>query len=121
MKQKTDLTSQQLALAAVEGIKDKKGLEIVTLDLRKVRGAITDFFVIATGTSDRHVSALADSAEKYIRENLDDRPFSREGMQRGEWVLLDYVNVVVHVFQNDKRHFYDIESLWADAEVKRWG
>jgi ribosome-associated protein len=120
MKQKTAVSSEQLAIAAVEGIRDKKGLEIVTMDLRNVKGAITDFFVIASGTSDRHVQALADSVEKYIRENLNDKPMSREGMQRGEWVLLDYVNVVVHLFQNDRRQFYDIESLWGDAEIKEW-
>lgn len=120
MKQKTDVSSEQLAIAAVEGIRDKKGLDIVTMDLRNVKGAITDFFVIASGTSDRHVQALADSVEKYIRENLNDRPFSREGVQRGEWILLDYVNVVVHLFQSERRYFFDIESLWADAETKRW-
>jgi ribosome-associated protein len=120
MKQKTDVSSEQLAMAAVEGIRDKKGLDIVTMDLRNVKGAITDFFVIASGTSDRHVQALADSVEKYIRENLNDRPFSREGVQRGEWILLDYVNVVVHLFQSERRYFFDIESLWADAETKRW-
>lgn len=121
MKVKTaTITSEQLALAAVEGIREKKGLDIVTMDLRKVKGAITDFFVIASGTSDRHVGALAESCEKYVRENLNDKPFSREGMQTCDWVLLDYVNVVVHVFQGEKRAFYDIESLWGDAETKRW-
>jgi ribosome-associated protein len=119
MKQKTEYNSEELALAAVQGIREKKGVDIVTMDLRKVRGAITDFFVIATGTSDRHVQTVAESVEDYVRINQNDRPFSREGYQLGEWVLLDYLNVVVHVFVGEKRRFYDIESLWGDAETKR--
>jgi ribosome-associated protein len=119
MKQKIEYNSEELALAAVQGIREKKGLEIVTMDLRKVRGAITDFFVIASGTSDRHVQAVAESVEDYVRINQNDKPFNREGYQLGEWVLLDYSNVVVHVFQGEKRRFFDIESLWGDAEVKK--
>lgn len=92
------------------------------MDLRNVDGAITDFFVIATGTSDRHVKALADSAEEFARLELQDKPISREGLQLGEWVLLDYSNVVVHIFLDEKRKFYDIEGLWGDAEfVKEEG
>lgn len=116
MKQKTEYNSEELALAAVQGIREKKGLEIVTMDLRKVRGAITDFFVIASGTSDKHVQAVAESVENFVRINQNDKPINREGYQLGEWVLLDYMNVVVHVFQGEKRRFFDIESLWADAE-----
>lgn len=120
MKQKTAVTAEELAFTAVQGVREKKGLDILTMDLRKVRGAITDFFVIASGTSDKHVQAVAESVEDYVRENLNDKPFNREGYAQGEWILLDYSNVVVHIFQGDKRRFYDIESLWGDAEFKRY-
>lgn len=86
------------------------------MDLRNVNGAVTDFFIVCTGTSDRHVKALAESAEEFAKKELQDKPISREGVQLGEWVLVDYVNVVVHVFLGEKRKFYDIEGLWGDAE-----
>lgn len=86
------------------------------MDLRNVNGAITDFFVVCTGTSDRHVKALADSVEEFARKELRDKPISREGLQLGEWVLIDYVNIVVHIFLEEKRRFYDIEGLWGDAD-----
>lgn len=119
MKVSTLVTSRQLADAVVEALQDKKGLKIVVMDLRQVRGAISDYFVICSGTSDRHVQALSDTVYEELRIKLQDKPMNVEGRQRGEWVLMDYVNVVVHVFLEEKRRFFDIESLWADAPMER--
>ena len=120
MKQMTTTAAEQLAEVAVKGLEDKKGLEIVRLDLRDVEGAISDFFVICSGTSDKHVQALSRSVEDMLRKEENDKPINIEGYSAGEWVLLDYVNVVVHIFQRDRRDFFDIEGLWGDAEVKKY-
>lgn len=118
MKVSTLVTAKQLADAVVQGLQDKKALDIVVMDLRKVRGAITDYFVIASGTSDKHVQALGDSVWTFCEEHLQDKPMNIEGRQQGEWGLLDYVNVVVHIFLEERRQFYDIESLWGDAPTE---
>ena len=115
MKLSKVVTAKQLADAIVDGMQDKKGLNIVVMDMRKVRGAITDYFVICSGTSDKHVQALSDTVWEEARVKLNDKPINIEGRTKGEWILMDYVNVVVHVFLEEKRRFYDIESLWADA------
>jgi ribosome-associated protein len=118
MTHKTTPTAELLSSEVIKGLQDKKGQNIIQMDLRNVSGAICDYFVICTGTSDRHVVALSESVEDMVRKNLQDRPLSRTGQQIGEWVLLDYVDVVVHVFQAEKRKFYDIEGLWGDAEIE---
>ena len=99
-----------LAVAAVE---DRKGLEIVVLDLRHVSDA-TDFFVIASGTSDAHVRGIADVVEERLRQH-GHRAHHVEGARRGRWVLLDYVDFVIHVFHPETRAFYQLERLWGDA------
>ncbi|MFM2375186.1 MAG: ribosome silencing factor [Bacteroidota bacterium] len=115
MKPSTVVTAKQLADAVVQGLQDKKGLSIVVMDLRKVRGAISDYFVICSGTSDKHVQALGDTVWEEVRVKWNDKPINIEGRSKGEWILMDYVNVVVHIFLEDKRRFYDIEGLWGDA------
>ena len=120
MKQKTIVDAKALTDLAIEGLRDKKAKNIVRMDLRNAGGAVTDFFVICTGTSDRHVQSLAESVEDEIRKEVGEKPFNREGVQAGEWVLLDYVNIVVHVFLQEKREFFNIEGLWADAKTERF-
>lgn len=120
MKQRTITSSELLSEVVVKGLQEKKGLDIVRMDLRNVPGAVTDFFVVCTGTSDKHVQALAYSSEKLALEELQDKPMSISGYQAGEWVLLDFVDVVVHVFQREKREFFNIEDLWGDAEFKHY-
>lgn len=112
--------AEALANIAVHGMQEKKGMEIVTMDLRKLRSAFADFFVICHGTSDRQVEAIADGVEEEIRKATGEKPMHREGGETAEWVLLDYVNVVVHIFQKEKRSFYGLEELWGDAEVKNY-
>ena len=88
------------------------------MDLRKVESAICDYFVMCTGTSDRHTQALADSVMK-VMGSIKEKPVSREGYQLGEWILLDYISVIVHIFQREKREFYRLEDLWGDAKFKQ--
>ncbi|MEM6348248.1 MAG: ribosome silencing factor [Bacteroidota bacterium] len=113
---KVFLDAKALSDLAIEGLLEKKGKNIVRLDLRDTEGAVTDFFVICTGTSDRHVEALSESVVKVIKEKAEERPLSIEGKESGEWVLTDYFNVVVHIFQEEKRNFYRLEDLWGDSE-----
>lgn len=106
-------------MIAVHGMQEKKAQDIVTLDLRKLKGAFADMMVICHGNSDRQVEAIADGVEEEIRLATGEKPLHREGGEKAEWVLLDYVNVVVHVFLEEKRRFYGIEDLWGDAEAKK--
>jgi ribosome-associated protein len=105
--------SIDLALAAATALDDKKGEDILVLDVSGLL-VVTDVFLLASGTSTRHVRSLMDDADFALRE-LDRRPIRREGAEYGEWVLLDYGDVVIHVFERETRAYYDLERLWADA------
>ena len=105
--------STELALAAAHAMDDKKGENILILDVSGLL-VVTDVFLLASGTSTRHVRSLMDDAEVALRE-IDRRPIRREGAEYGEWVLLDYGDVVIHVFEKETRAYYDLERLWADA------
>lgn len=113
--------SEKLAAYIIEGIQEKKGISIVKVDLRDIQNAISDYFVICHGTSDRQVGAIADSVVDVVREKFGDKPNAIEGKQHGEWVLLDYVDVVVHIFQEKWRELYSLEDLWADAPIEQIG
>ena len=115
---KKDL-SQSIAEAAIFGILEKKGNDIHSLDLRKVDNAVTDYFIICHGDSNVQVSAIAKSVEEEVRKLAGEKPWHKEGYDNSEWVLLDYVNVVIHIFQKDIREFYNLEDLWADAKIKK--
>lgn len=114
MVQKLTLDSTALSEKIISGLQDIKGLDIVRMDLRHISGSFSEYFVICTGTSDKHVQALAGNVVDKLRD-LGERPLSREGERAGEWVLLDYVNVVVHIFQQKNRDFFRLEKLWGDA------
>jgi ribosome-associated protein len=101
----------------VKGIEDVKGQKISVLDLRPLENTVCDFFVICEGTSSTQVSAISNSVQKQVRESLKEKPWHVEGYENSSWVLMDFVNVVVHIFQPEYREYYDIESLWSDAEV----
>ena len=102
----------------IEGIEEKKGQRIVCLDLSEFNIAICDYFVICHGTSRTHVGAIAESVETYVKKHTGGFPSRREGIANSEWVLLDYLDVVVHIFQEEVRDHYKLEELWADAPVK---
>ena len=101
----------------IRGIFDKKGHEVVCIDLSHIKNAICDCFVICHGDSNTQVNAIAESVEKVTKEQLNIRPFSVEGMNNAEWVLLDYGQTVVHVFQKPFRMRYKLEELWGDGKV----
>lgn len=99
----------------VEGILEKKGKEIVLLDLRKIGYAFCDNFVICHADSNTQVSAIADSIEKKLKDELNLRPHHREGIENSVWVLLDFSDVLVHIFLKEYREYYQLENLWGDA------
>lgn len=111
------VASEQLIEHAIDAMESVKGKSISLLDLREIENAVTDFFVITTGTSRTHVDALARAVERNIAKRLRQKPWHVEGVQHSEWILLDYVDVVVHVFQAETRTYYDLEGLWGDATI----
>ncbi len=120
MTKKNKLSNSEiLAAQIIEGIKEKKGLDIVQIDLRKIGNSISDFFIVCHGSSNRQVDAIAESVLEAVRESIGDRPNSIEGRTNAEWILLDYVDVVVHVFQEKMRELYSLEDLWADAPLEK--
>jgi ribosome-associated protein len=109
-----------LAEIAVKGMQEKKAKEIVKVDLRKLNLSVADYFVICHAESDKQIDAIADSVEDEIRNATGEKPFSREGFRLAEWIILDYSNLVVHIFNNEKRRFYNLEDLWSDGIVTRY-
>lgn len=101
----------------IEGIKDNKGEDITVLDMSQLENSVCDYFVIASGNSNTQVKSISEAVEKRVREDLGDKPWHVEGSNGSEWVLMDYVNTVVHIFKGEAREFYDLESLWGDAEI----
>jgi ribosome-associated protein len=111
-------SSENVLLQAVtEGIQEKKGKEIVQIDLSELGTAISDYFVICQGDSNTQVRALADSVEEAVWKATQQWPLHREGFENCFWVLLDYGNVIVHIFQEEYRHFYKLEDLWSDGKI----
>ena len=108
---------QKLIDAIVGAIQDKKGHNIVSLDLRALEGTICDAFVVCNADSTTQVSAIADSIEERVYEELKESPWRVEGKQTSLWVALDYIDVVVHIFQTELRDYYKLEELWADAPM----
>jgi len=106
--------AREIARMAVEALQAKKGSDILVIDVRNVSG-VTDYYVLATGASDLQVRALVESVEEQIREAVGEKPWKREGTEHLQWVVLDYVDVVVHVFDPERRAFYAFERLWNDA------
>lgn len=113
---KKNVSADQLISAIISGIEDVKGKEINILDLRDIENTVCDYFVICEGTSNTQVNAIVNSIQKKVSKELKDHPWHVEGADNAEWVLIDYVNVAVHVFQKHIREYYDIEGLWGDAK-----
>jgi ribosome-associated protein len=110
--------SRERAVAAARAAASKLGADIVILDVRKLI-VITDYFVVATGGTERQVRTIVEAVEKALKD-AGERPVRREGQSEGRWVLLDYVDVVVHVFAQEERGYYDLERLWRDAPTLEW-
>jgi len=103
----------------VMGMLEKKASDIVLVDLSGIKGAVADFFIICTGNSDTQVDAISDSIEKEVYQATSEHPWRSEGKQNKEWILLDYVDIVAHVFKKEKRAFFALEELWGDAEITK--
>lgn len=116
-EKKKELSSEELCHLIVNGMLEKKAIDIVVMDLRKINSAITDFFVICSGNSDTQLDAINTSVDEEVYKVTGQSPWHKEGRQIKEWILMDYVNVVVHIFKKDRREFYDLESLWGDAKI----
>lgn len=108
------MNSEEVALLAAEAASDKKAEDIIGLDVSELL-VVTDYFVIATGRTNVQVRAIADEVEEQLRQKAGEKPIGREGIGEDKWILLDYGDVVVHVFQPEERNFYRLERLWADA------
>lgn len=115
--QKKNASADELISLIIQGIDDVKGQDINLLDLREIENTVCDYFIICNGTSNTQVNAIVGSIQKTVSKTIKDKPWHIEGSENAEWILMDYVNVVVHVFQKHIREFYDIEGLWGDAKV----
>ncbi|NEU09169.1 ribosome silencing factor [Flavihumibacter sp. R14] len=120
VKNKIALESTSISEIAVHGIQEKKGNDIVRLDLRNIHSSVADYFIVSHADSTTQVKAIANSVEEEIFKALKIEPRRKEGLQHGEWILLDYIDVIVHIFKTDKREFYGIEELWGDAEMQSY-
>lgn len=111
---KTD--SKSLVELVIEGMKEKKAIDITVMDVSDLT-TLTDYFVICSGTSDTQIKAIADSVEEEVLKNTREKPWKKEGIQARNWIILDFINIVVHVMSKDKREFYSIERVWNDARI----
>ncbi|MEW5675863.1 ribosome silencing factor [Flavobacterium enshiense] len=112
-----DISNDDLLANIIKGIEDVKGNDIDILDLREIDNTVCDYFVICNGNSNTQVNAITNSIQKVVSKELKDKPWHVEGTENAEWVLMDYVSIVVHVFQKHIREYYNIESLWGDAKI----
>lgn len=113
------VTSVKLSKVIIEGIQDKKGEEILKLDLRKIENTVCDFFIICHADSKIQLQTISDYIVRTVKDKAKEHVWHKEGHENAQWILLDYVNVVVHIFESKARQFYDIENLWADAKTTK--
>lgn len=118
-KTKEAINSNQLGDIVVQGMLERKASDVVVMDLREVKNAIADYFIICSGNSDTQIDAISDAIEQHVHKLSGQNPWKREGKQNKEWVIIDYVDVVAHVFSKEKRIFYGLEELWGDAKTTR--
>jgi ribosome-associated protein len=116
-KKESTAKSEKLSQVIVKGMQEKKASDIVVMDLRKVKNAVADFFVLCSGNSDKQLDSIADSIDQEVFKALKENPWHTEGKNNKEWMLLDYTNVVAHVFRRDRRTYYALENLWGDADI----
>ncbi len=112
--------SNKLAEVVVHGMQEKKGNEIVKLDMREINATVSDYFVICHADSNIQVNAIAKNIEDEVYKAFGEEPWHKEGLGNGEWILLDFVDVVVHIFKTEKRSHYRIEDLWGDAKIETY-
>ena len=106
--------------AVIAGMQDKKAKKIISLDLSKIGNSVTNYFVICHAPSKVQVEAIYDNVLEFVRKKCETKPFNKEGLENAEWILIDYFDVVIHIFLEDIRSFYKLEDLWADAVLKEY-
>ena len=116
---KKEISSDVLLTNIIKGIEEVKGNDVEILDLRSISSAVCDYFVICNGNSNTQINAIMNSIQKLVSKELKDKPWHIEGTNNAEWVLMDYVSIVVHVFQKEIREYYNIEGLWGDAKITK--
>ena len=109
--------ADELISKIISGVEDVKGIDVSLLDLRDIENTVCSYFIVCSGSSNTHVNAIVSSVQKTVSKELREKPFHTEGLENSEWVLIDYVNIVVHVFQKHIREYYNIEELWGDAKT----
>ena len=109
--------ADELISKIISGVEDVKGIDVSLLDLRDIENTASSYFIVCSGSSNTHVNAIVRSVQKTVSKGLREKPFHTEGLKNSEWVLIDYVNIVVHVFQKHIREYYNIEELWGDAKT----
>jgi len=119
-KKKTNIDTSKLYELVVKGMLDKKAEEVTVIDLKNTKNAVADYFVICSGTSDTHADSIADCVEDEVFKSLQQWPWHTEGKANKEWILIDYVDVVAHVFLKEKRKFFGLEELWGDAVITKF-
>ena len=115
---KIDNETEILLSNIIKGIHEKKGRDVLKIDLRKLDSRIADYFVVCHASSSSQVSAICDSVEETVRKEASEKPLRIEGLENCFWVLIDYGNIIVHIFIEEYRSFYSLESLWADAKIE---
>ena len=109
--------SSKIFKTIIYGIVEKKGANIVSLDLRKIPEAVCDFFIICEASNNNQLKAIADSVEEEVKKTCNESPYKHEGRQAQQWILIDYVNIVVHIMLPEPRKFYQLEEMWSDAQA----
>lgn len=118
MVNKENLSTEEIVETVIEGVHKKKGMDVVSMDFSSIENAVCEFFIICHGDSNTQVEAIADSVYENVQETHHIKPWHKEGVENATWVLLDYGDIIVHIFQKEFRDLYKLEELWADANIK---
>jgi len=120
LKIKQKINSDKLSSFIANCMDDKKAIDIRIINLKNIKNSITDYFVLATGNSNIHIDAIADGVQVDVYKKYKERPWKKEGLENSEWILIDFVNVVAHIFDENKRDLYNLENLWGDGIIKEF-
>ncbi len=120
MKIKQKINSDKLSSFIANCMDDKKAIDIRIINLKNIKNSITDYFVLATGNSNIHIDAIADGVQVDVYKKYKEKPWKKEGLENSEWILIDFVNVVAHIFDENKRDLYNLENLWGDGIIKEF-
>jgi ribosome-associated protein len=116
MRKKKDVDLPDLGNTIIEGIQEKKGRNIINIDLRELNNSVCEYFVISHGDSNTQVRAIAENIEQKVKKILNLNVYHREGYENARWILLDYNTIIIHIFQEETRRYYRLEELWADGK-----